>query len=236
MVLCYITQPTKLFRSAVPILLFLSHWSCTRNKFDQLVSNSHEVLLQMTANDSFMVLKYPKNCGDMGTRLNPSMTENLTWILVSRKCLGKSDPWSSIRTQSHLEVNFEWLLFFCHLIVQVSGPMSLYFLMTMRFAPCGVHSLCTEKRWKNCLRTHCAVFVCTYVYVPVSSMYNLPFFFFNIKNSSPTPTPGAALLGEGEKHSFLLSSLFIVLIAYLWDMQTTLGHLQCVCLCVAVLN
>lgn len=107
MVLCYITQPTKLFHSAVPLLLFLSHWSCTRNKFDQLVSNSHEALLQMTADDRFMVLKYSKNCGDTGARLNPSVTGNITWILVSHKCLGKSDPWSSVRTQSHLEVNFE---------------------------------------------------------------------------------------------------------------------------------
>lgn len=47
MVLCSITQPTKLFHSAVPLLSFLSHWSCTRNKFDQLVSNSHEMLLQI---------------------------------------------------------------------------------------------------------------------------------------------------------------------------------------------
>lgn len=58
MVLCYITQPTKLFHSAVPLLLFLSHWSCTRNTFDQLGSNSHEALLQMTADDRFMVLLY----------------------------------------------------------------------------------------------------------------------------------------------------------------------------------
>lgn len=47
MVLCYITQPTKLFHSAVPLFSFLSHWNCTRNKFDQLVSNSCEVLLQI---------------------------------------------------------------------------------------------------------------------------------------------------------------------------------------------
>lgn len=47
MVLCYITQLTKLFRSAVPLLSFLSHWSCTRHKFDQYVCNSCEVLLQV---------------------------------------------------------------------------------------------------------------------------------------------------------------------------------------------
>lgn len=37
LVLCYITQLTKLFHSAVE-LSFLSHWSCTRNKLEQLAT------------------------------------------------------------------------------------------------------------------------------------------------------------------------------------------------------
>lgn len=95
---------------------------------------------------------------------------------------------------------------------RASCPMSFCFLMTVQFAPLGVNSWCTEKWWKNCLRTHCSVFACTYVFqCPAHIIYF--FFFVNLQSCSlllnPTPTPEAALLGEREKHSFFLSSLFV---------------------------
>lgn len=148
------------------------------------------------------------NHGDVRAWLNPSVTENFTWILVSHKCLGESNPRPLVRAKSHLDINFELFLFL--LLFDCSGFRlnASCFLMTMPFAPWVVNSLCTEKWWKNYLRTHCSVFVCTYVCVPVSSMYNLPFsIFLNLQNCPPPPTPGAALLGEREKPFFFPPSL-----------------------------
>lgn len=89
--------------------------------------------------------------------------------------------------------------FCCCLIVQVSGSMLSCFLMTMPFAPWVVNSLCTEKWWKNYLRTHCSVFVCTYTCLPVSSMNNLPFLFFLISKIFPLLLPLEQHFGwEGE--------------------------------------
>lgn len=112
--------------------------------------------------------------------------ESLAGVLVSHKCLGERERplvFSKNRvTFKRLVLGFGFL--FC-LIVQVLDPVSLCFLTTMQFAPWGVDSLCTEKWWKNCLRTHCSVFAC--VCVPVSSMYNLPFFIIIIWISKIPP-------------------------------------------------